>query len=155
IVVAVMGTILGMTTGASGQCNNLTRSLQHPAGSSSNTSSCPVMTVSVSILGQSATLTTPASCPNNKTTYFGSIYSCGPSATDIHCTAKGFKVRVMVWDIGSGSPCPQGGNVFSSWAAARAAFNCAPLPLVSDTYDWSATVKNCPHGSTTGDGHAH
>lgn len=144
----VLLALLSSPHAAGQQCNDLTRTKQQEAGTTSSSTNCAVASVTVSILGQSATFTTPSSCLNSKTTYAETIYSCGPAATGIHCSAHGFPAAIKVWRMGGANPCPIGWPAsFDSFAAASKAFSCADLPLVTDTYDWSASVKNCGSGT--------
>lgn len=119
-------------------CNNQTRSLQIPAGTTQTETDCAVW--SITVLG--VTFTSPASCPNSRTVRDEDTWSCGPAAEGIHCKARGYQVHVKQYALDN--PCPGiPGTLPSTLEEANAAVQCKALPLTNEFNVWSATVTNC------------
>ena len=138
-------------TGGSISCNDLTRTLQQPAGVSGTVVTTQCATLSVSVAG--VTFSTPTQCNVAWTQYCASVYSCGPAATGIHCNARGYKATIKNYRDGA---CPTtdgltSGDSWRSWEEVPAALveiiqglsTCVP-PMKDETFDWSASTVNCP-----------
>jgi hypothetical protein len=79
----------------SSTCNNNSRTLQAPAGTTPGGSqSCTSVTFTIQVAGSGVTITTPSSCSMGHTVRSDDTFSCGPAATGIHCTAEGYPVNV-------------------------------------------------------------
>jgi hypothetical protein len=128
-------------------CNNLTRTKSTEAGYH-NAQSEHRSQLTITVAGQP--YPTPAQCPQGYAYYRGTVYTCGPAATSIHCKAQSNKVYI---DLATGGGCPDitglNPGTWSSWAvvpsAIIAAFRCKK-PTVTQTFDWSASTSNCGSG---------
>lgn len=123
-------------------CNNNTRTIQIPAGTTDTATQCA--TWSITVLG--FTFTSPSSCASSRTTRDEDTWSCGPAAEGIHGNPRGFQVNVKQFFLEN--PCPGIPTTLpETLEEANAEVQCLPLPMTNEFKAWSATVKGCSEGS--------
>lgn len=144
LIVLSASAAIAQVGGGSSACNNQTRQVAIVAGYHNELSDdCQQITISVA--GQS--FQSPSRCKVGWAKYAGTVYTCGVSAEQIHCETQGYKVPLT---LASGGGCPDLiGLTPGSWpswgqvpAAIVAALRCAP-PELTETFDWSASTRNC------------
>jgi len=152
---ATMAVLVSFPQDTGSSCNNLSRTIQVGAGTGNVvTQDCGSVTLTATILGQSVTITTPATCIRSLTIHSNDVFSCGPAATSLNCTAHGEKVTVKV--MVNDQPCPTIPDTMpTTMKAVRALQLCGtltPYDPEHPSYDWSASVTDCKLGNKS-DGH--
>ncbi len=134
-------------------CNDLSRTLQQPAGVSGQVVITDCAQITVSVGGSS--YSTPPTCVVAYSQYCDSVYTCGPAAEGIHCDPRGYKAAIKNYRNGR---CPDiaglaNGMFWEEWADVPAnlvaiiqAMSSCVLPEVSETFDWSASTTACSQG---------
>jgi hypothetical protein len=130
------------------QCNNTGRQVQVKAGGTGQLfSTCTSVTFSVA--GQS--MSTPSQCESGNAYYHGTVYACQGQVNCANCKNEGYPVTV---DRFTGGGCPDTselmqfiGGSWSDWStvpeALKKALSCTK-PTNNPTFDWSASVSDCP-----------
>jgi hypothetical protein len=148
--VALWATVSAACSLLPGQsCNHTGRVVAVEAGDRNFTTvHCGAFSISVA----GVTIPGPAQCIRGGANYAGTVYTCQGHVQDSNCTQRGFKVVITTYTDGA---CPNlvglipGAN-FAEWkkvpAAVRRALECVP-PKKARTFDWSASVTDCPRGS--------
>lgn len=137
-----------LSQSSAAQCNNTGRQLQVKAGGTGQLfTTCTSVTFSVA--GQS--VSTPAQCETGSAYYHGTVYACQGEVQCSNCKNKGYKVTI---DRFTGGGCPDTtdlmqflGGSWDDWGsvpeALQKAMSCTK-PKNDPTFDWSASVNDCP-----------
>ncbi|MBI1382286.1 MAG: hypothetical protein GC161_14505 [Planctomycetaceae bacterium] len=127
-------------------CNNLGRKVDQKVGTETEFVNCPSLTLQITVGVMGTSVTTPSSCPSDKTTYTGNVYRCEGEVSGSHCVRQGYKVPYKTYSFGSDNSkaCPTPSVLtFDDWLSAFAAIACQPIPLIAESFDWSASVSRC------------